>query len=228
MKTGQVIAVELEGGTDKDSREYRSYITASFVRWAKLYDPFVAIFGLKGTRRETVEVGGVRQGDRVLDVCTGTGDVALEFAKRCDDVTGIDLSAEMLAVARKKDREGKIRFLQMDATRLDFADREFDVSAISFALHDMPPEVREEVLREMARVTRKRIVIVDYNPPSNRLLWALYVAIVSLWESKYFPEFARSDFGSLLARCGLRVEAEKTAWLGLVRVCVCRLDEEGR
>ncbi|MBL7063493.1 MAG: methyltransferase domain-containing protein [Anaerolineae bacterium] len=226
MKTGQAIAVGLEGGTDKDSREYRSYTIASFARWAKLYDPFVALFRLKGMRRETVEMSGVRPGDRVLDVCTGTGDVALEFARRCDDVTGIDLSAEMLAVARKKDREGKIRFLQMDATRLDFADREFDVSAISFALHDMPPEVREEALREMVRVTRKRIVIIDYNPPPSRLLRALYVAIVSLWESKYFPEFARDDFRGLLARCGLQVEREKTAWLGLLRICVCRLDEE--
>ena len=226
MKTGQVIAVGLEGGTDKGNREYRSYTIASFARWAKLYDPFLSLLGLKGMRRETVEVGGVRPGDRVLDVCTGTGDVALEFARRCDDVTGIDLSAEMLAVARKKDREGKIRFLQMDATRLDFADREFDVSAISFALHDMPPQVREKVLREMARVTKRKIVIVEYRPSQNSVLRALYISLISLYESKYFPEFARSDFRGLLARCGLQVEREKTAWLGLLRICVCRLDEE--
>ena len=137
-------------------------------------------------------------------------------------MTGIDLSAKMLAVARKKDREGKVRFLQMDATRLDFADKEFDVSAISFGLHDMLLEAREEALREIARVTRKGIVIVDYNPPQNPVLRALYIALVSLYESKYFPEFAKSDFGGLLARCGLKVEAEKTAWLGFVRICVCR------
>ena len=221
-------AIECKGGTDRGSREYRSYITGSFDRWAKLYDPFLSLFRLKGVRRETVDMSGVRPDDRVLDVCTGTGDVALEFARQCDDVTGIDLSAEMLVVARRKDRQGKIRFLQMDATRLDFADKEFDVSTISFGLHDMPPEAREEALREMARVTGRSIVIVDYNPPSNRFLRAIYVAIVSLWESKYFSGFARSDFGSLLARCGLQVEVEKTAWLGLVRIYVCRLDEEGR
>ena len=212
----------------KGNREYRSYTTESFDRWARFYDPFLSLLGLKGVRRGTVEVGGVRPGDRVLDVCTGTGDVALEFARRCDDVTGIDLSAEMLAVARKKDREGKIRFLQMDATRLDFADRYFDVSAISFALHDMPPEIREEVLREMARVTKGKIVIVEYNPPSNWFLRALYISLISFYESEYFPEFARSDFRGLLARCGLQVKWEKTAWLGLLRICVCRLDEEER
>lgn len=209
------------------NQAYRSNVTESFNRWARLYDPFLALFRLKGVRRATVEMSGVQSGDRVLDVCTGTGDVALEFARRCDDVVGIDLSSEMLAVARKKDREGKVHFLQMDATRLDFADKEFDIGAISLALHDMPPEVREKALQELARVTRKRIVIVDYNPPSNPLLRAIYIALVSLWESKYFPEFARSDFKGLLTRCGLRVKAEKTTWLGFLRICVCHPDEEG-
>lgn len=194
---------------------------ASSTRWAKLYDPFLSLFRLNGVRRQTVEMSGVRPDDRVLDVCTGTGDVALEFSRRCDNVTGIDLSAKMLAVARKKDKDNRVRFLQMDATRLDFADKEFDVSAISFGLHDMPPEVREEALREMMRVTRGKIVIVDYNPPPNRFLRALYIALVSLWESKYFPEFARSDLEGLLARCGLQVEREKRVWLGFLRICAC-------
>jgi len=44
-------------------------------------------------------MSGAQPGDRVLDVCTSTGDVALEFARRCDDVVGIDLPAGMLAVA---------------------------------------------------------------------------------------------------------------------------------
>ena len=50
---------------------------ASSTRWAKLYDPFLSLFRLKGGRRGTVEMSGVQPGDRVLDICTGTGDVAL-------------------------------------------------------------------------------------------------------------------------------------------------------
>jgi len=50
---------------------------ASSTRWAKLYDPFLSLFRLKGVRRGTVEMSGVQPGDRVLDICTGTGDVAL-------------------------------------------------------------------------------------------------------------------------------------------------------
>ena len=210
----------MQRGT-KDDQGYRSYITGAFDRWARLYDPFLALFRLKGVRRQTVEIGGVGPKDRVLDVCTGTGDVALEFAKRCDDVAGIDLSAEMLAIAQKKDREDRVRFLQMHATKLDFADKAIDVSAISFGLHDMPLEVREEALREMVRVTKGRIVVVDYNPPPNQLLRAIYIAVVSLWESKYFPDFGRSDLEGLLAGCGLKVERERAAWLGFVRTCLC-------
>ena len=202
-------------------RNSPSCTTDSFARWARFYDPFLSLFRLKGVRREMVERSEVRRDDRVLDVCTGTGDVALAFAERCEDITGIDLSPAMLAVARKKDREGPVRFLQMDATRLDFSDEEFDVSSISFALHDLAPGVREEVLREVRRVTRGRIVILDYNPPANRLLRSIYIAIASLWESSSFLDFARRDFKGLLTRCGLKVRKEKSVWLGLLRICVC-------
>ena len=206
---------------------HASRVTDSYDRFARYYDRFVGIFRLKGTREKTVEVSDARPEDRVLDVCTGTGDAALEFAKRCKDVTGVDLSTRMLAVAEKKDGEGRIRFLQMDAANMDFADKEFDISIISLALHDMPAEVREMILREMVRVTRKRIVILDYGPPPNRFLRALYVAFVSLWESGSFRDFVRRDFEGLLRRCGLRVEKERGASLSLLRLSVCRPAEVG-
>jgi len=212
---------------EEEYRLHASRVTDSYDRFARYYDRFVGIFRLKGTREKTVEVSDARPEDRVLDVCTGTGDAALEFAKRCKDVTGVDLSTRMLAVAEKKDGEGRIRFLQMDAANMDFADKEFDISIISLALHDMPAEVREMILREMVRVTRKRIVILDYGPPPNRFLRALYVAFVSLWESGSFRDFVRRDFEGLLRRCGLRVEKERGASLSLLRLSVCRPAEVG-
>ncbi len=200
--------------------ESGSETSSSYDRWARCYDRFISVFRLREVRRQTVQICGVRPGDRVLDVCTGTGDVALEFSRWCDDVTGIDLSGGMLAVAREKDRQGKIRFLQMDATGMDFADDAFDVSSVSFALHDMPPDVREQVLREMARVTRGRVVVTEYHPPANRVLRTLYIAAASLYESPYFPEFARSDFEALLARCGLEIVEQRRVHAGLLRICL--------
>jgi len=201
-----------------ENQGYHSYTIASFARWAKIYDAFATLLRIKDVRRQTVEISRVQPGDKVLDVCTGTGDVALAFARQCDNVTGIDLSPDMLAVAQKKDTESKIRFVQMDATRMDFDDGEFDVSSISFGLHDMPPDAREKVLQEMARATRRWIVIADYNPPQNPILRAFYVALISLYESKYFPGFARSDFEGLLTCCGLEVAVQKPTYGGLVSI----------
>jgi hypothetical protein len=160
----------MQTGTTGD-HGYRAYTAESFARWADIYDVFASFLRIEGVRRKTVDMGEVRPTDRVLDVCTGTG--------------------------------------------------EFDASFISFGLHDMPFEVRRAVLREMARVIRKRIVITDYNPPQNHALHTLYIAIVSLYESKYFPEFARRDFQEFLARCGLEVVGEKTCvW----RTCARMVD----
>ena len=65
----------LNTGEDEDGD--RLCAIASFARWAKLHDPFLSPFRLKGMRRGMVEMSGVQPDDRVLDICTGTADVAL-------------------------------------------------------------------------------------------------------------------------------------------------------
>jgi len=203
-------------------REYRRYITAFFARWARLYDPFTSLFRLNRFRREAVKMSGAKGTDRVLDVCTGTGEMAMSFAERCKDVTGIDISDAMLKIANKKGERKSVRFLRMDADRLAFPDKAFDVSSISFGLHEMPPQIREAVLREMARVTKRRVIIIDYNQPRRPVLRALYARAISIYESRYFSEFFKSDLEQLLARNGLQLEEVKTVMLGIMQICVCR------
>ncbi|RLC57120.1 MAG: hypothetical protein DRI80_15375 [Chloroflexota bacterium] len=84
----------------KGDQRYRPYITRSFDRWVRLYDPFLALFRLKGVRRATVEMSEAQPGDRVLDVCTGTGDLALEFARRCDEYCLVDILSKTPAEGR--------------------------------------------------------------------------------------------------------------------------------
>ena len=163
----------------------------------------------------------MRAGDRVLDVCTGTGEMAFPFADRGSRITGVDLDADALEVARKKDRNNQINFQQMDASRLLFPDRAFDVSAVSFGLHNKPLEVREAVLREMARVTKQKVVIVDYRAPTNPVLRTLYIRIISPCESRYFGEFCRSSLEDLLDQAGLEITRQKPTLLGLVAIWVC-------
>jgi len=107
-------------------------------------------------------------GSRVLDVATGTGNQALAFARQGYEVTGVDLSDEMLRVARGKDGCGRTTFINADASALPFGDCSFEVAAVSFALHDMPP-MREAALGELVRVTVPggTVMVVDYEIPRD-------------------------------------------------------------
>lgn len=101
------------------------------------------------------------EGRRVLDVGTGTGRAAIALARRGATVTGVDASAEMLAVAERRAREAgvAVTFRQGDAHGLDFRDRSFDaVVCLRVLMHT--PDWRAS-LRELCRVTADRVVF-DY------------------------------------------------------------------
>ena len=111
----------------------------------------------------------------VLDVATGTGDVALAIARAHGDATvvGIDPSVEMLAVARGKvasaGLEGAVRLVEGDAQRLPFGDDFFSAACISFGIRNVPD--RELGLREMARVTRPGGVVAVLELGEPRDSW---------------------------------------------------------
>ena len=112
---------------------------------------------------------------RLLDVATGTADLAIEAAMRHPEigVTGIDFVFEMLAPGRRKiaDRglAGRIRLLQADALALPFPDGCFDAAGIAFGIRNIPD--RLAALREMRRVLVPggRVYILEMNAPGNRL-----------------------------------------------------------
>jgi demethylmenaquinone methyltransferase/2-methoxy-6-polyprenyl-1,4-benzoquinol methylase len=148
-------------------------MNARSTRLAPFYD--ATMFPLRRLRREVVARSGVDHRSRVLDVATGTGAQAKAFAQRAGEVVGVDLSEAMLRVARKKCRAANLKLLRADATALPFGDGEFDVSCISFALHEMPPTIRARTLLEMARVTKPGgcVIVVDYAAPRTALVGRL-------------------------------------------------------
>jgi ubiquinone/menaquinone biosynthesis C-methylase UbiE len=101
------------------------------------------------------------EGRHVLDVATGTGRAALALAKGGAVVTGVDASAEMLAIARARAEQAglSIRFQSGDAHELPFADRSFD-AAVTWRLLMHTPHWRK-CIDELCRVTRQRVVL-DY------------------------------------------------------------------
>lgn len=198
--------------------EYYSYINKWFHRWAPIYD--VIAIPLSGVRDKVVDFTNAKNGSRILDVATGTGKQAFAFRKNGYEAIGIDLSKDMLKVANKKNKYENVKFKVADATNIPFEDRYFDVSSVSFALHDMPLSIREKVLREMVRVTKPKgiIVIVDYALPKNKIGKYLIYRFVKSYESKYYPEFIKSDIRALIRKSGIEIENELPVLLGAGRI----------
>lgn len=198
--------------------DYYAYIIGWFNRWAHLYDA-TDLF-LSRVREWVVEIADPVENSKVLDVATGTGKQAFAFARRGLDVTGLDLSEGMLEVAWGKNRYLNARFLLGDATDLPFDNSTFDIATVSFALHDMPPEVREGLLDEMVRVTRRdgTIVVVDYDLPRNKAMRFITYNFIKLYESRYYPEFTGYPLRSALQGRGIEIEAESTVLRGAGRV----------
>src|SRR5205823_13031339 len=120
-------------------------------------------------RRRVVRRAGVRAGDKVLDCATGTGDLAIRFAKEGASVVGTDFTPEMIALARAK--APAIRFEVADVTSLPFEDNSFDVASIGFGIRNVADPVKG--IAEMARVAKK-VVILEFGQPRNAVLRALY------------------------------------------------------
>jgi ubiquinone/menaquinone biosynthesis C-methylase UbiE len=191
-----------------------------YPKLAPVYD-FVAL-PIRKLRRRVVALAGIEARSRVLDVATGTGAQARAFAAVAREVVGIDLSAAMLRVASRKHRLPNLQLERADATALPFADGSFDAACISFALHEMPPSVRERVLREMTRVTKRggTLVVVDYALPRSAVARTIVVRAVRLYERDSYAEFVRSDLPALLRNVGIEPRADQPALGGLARVIV--------
>lgn len=199
---------------------YYSLSQRVYSAFAPFYDLVTFPFGR--LRREVVRLVAAHRDASVLDVATRTGAQALAFAEKCRRVVGIDLSARMLRVARRKDRRSHVGLVQADAVALPFEDGRFDVSCVSFALHEMPLNIRQQVVRELARVTRPggTVVVVDYGLPHGRVARQLVYHAVKLYEHDTYAEFVRADLGELLRDAGVAVRKERSTVLGAVRIVV--------
>jgi demethylmenaquinone methyltransferase/2-methoxy-6-polyprenyl-1,4-benzoquinol methylase len=137
-------------------------------------------------RWQTVR-GAAPRGDwPILDVCTGTGDLALAFWKKGRGkvpIIGADFTHEMLVIADRKAAKPRalgqplgipLAFLQADTQQLPFADGQFQIVSVAFGLRNVTDTARG--LTEMIRVCRPggRVVVLEFSLPGNRVLRGLY------------------------------------------------------
>ena len=133
-----------------------------------------------GWRRMTTECMRFGATRRFLDVATGTGDLAIDAARRHPEirVTGVDFAAPMLAVGAAKVRAAglatRIDLREADALALPFPDASFDVTAVAFGMRNIPNKA--QALREMARVTVPggQVMVLEMTFMPARLFRPLY------------------------------------------------------
>lgn len=206
--------------TSNVNGDYRWHVLQHYNRHAYFYD--VMEFLRWSIRRKSMALSGWRPGERVLDLCTGTGELALVFAAGGAGVVGIDIARGMLKRAVNKPSGRQPAWVEMDAAHLAFADNSFEVSLLSLALHHMPLAVQRAVLGELRRVTTRRILIVEPHTPSDERWFGLWAGVASLIdESEYMHEWVRQDFISTCLSARLHVDSVHVTSLGLHRIILC-------
>jgi demethylmenaquinone methyltransferase/2-methoxy-6-polyprenyl-1,4-benzoquinol methylase len=178
--------------TTRESGEFASQVNRMFDRIAGHYDAMNSVMtaGLHHRWRQRAAARAeLCEGDSALDVCCGTGDLALELARQVGStgsVVGCDFSEQMLDLARAKAAQRgatAVRFEWADALRRPYDDASFDAAAVGFGVRNLADLDRG--LEEMARVLKPggRLVILEITQPTRPPLSIFY----SLWFDRVVP-----------------------------------------
>lgn len=225
------------------------YIKQMFSSVARVYDLLNTILSFnfdKSWRRFAVKVSKVTPDAMVLDVCTGTGDLAIAYAKILQGkgrVIGSDFCHDMVKLAgkklRKRNLSGKINVIDADTLCLPFQNNQFEISSVAFGIRNVS-DLRAGII-EMMRITAPggRVVILEFSQPTNPVFKSIYYFYFKkilpfigkrISKSKYnaysylpssvlnFPD--RYGLKSLMESCGLVQVKIYAKTLGIVTVHV--------
>lgn len=150
-----------------------------FARIAGRYDFLNRVLSMgidQSWRRRLIQRVGDLSGKRVVDICCGTGDLALAFQSEDAHVLGVDFTHEMLerATPKRTPGTGSVRFVQGDALRLPVADASVDACSVAFGIRNVAD--RRAAMREMRRVLRPggQALILEFSRPAPGWFGSLY------------------------------------------------------
>jgi len=162
----------------------RRYVRTLFATIADRYDLITVVLSYgrdRAWKERLVRMAAVRPGLRVLDLATGTGDIAYLLHDAGAEVVGLDLTERMIQLAREKRATGpRPSFLTGDMSALPFADGSFDLVTTGYGLRNVP--VLSTALDEIARVLAPsgRLLSLDFNRPSNAVVRSAYLAYLTV------------------------------------------------
>ena len=128
-------------------------------------------------KRRVVALSNFSEGETGLDLCCGTGDIAIGLAKQGGSLVGMDMNRPMLQQAARrlaKRGEYRISLAQADAMQLPLGDNSLDLVTIGYGLRNLAS--MENGLREITRVLKPggRLLILDFGKPANRIIRSVY------------------------------------------------------
>lgn len=190
---------------------YQNKIKFKFKFLSKFYDMFDSVFIFSKTTNPRYGLSNEIPDEQlyVLDACCGTANTSLILAKKNakNEIIGIDLSQNMIAVANRKTKKQSISnlsFCQMDGSQMAFEDNKFDIGMVSFALHEMGYTLMVKVLKEISRVVKPsgKLYIIDYAKQKNSLKDVLLSVFLKIFEPAHMPQFLRYDWQNILNDIG--------------------------
>lgn len=153
-------------------------------------------------------------GDKVLDLCTGTGTNAVNIAKRDNSVIikGVDISKDMLVIAKskaKKEKLNNIKFYEMDATNMRFKDKCFDKILLSLVLHETDEDLAAKMIKEAIRVLKDDgIIIVTEWERSSDVIKKIIFSPIEILEPKPYKSFVVKNLYAYFDEFGLELIEE--------------------
>lgn len=182
---------------------------------SRFYDLLDVIYFRKyDTSPRRVVNEAIKDNDKILDLCTGTGTNAVNIAKKnvSVKVVGVDLSKEMLAIAKskiKKERLLNIELFRMDAANMSFEDYCFDKVLLSLVLHEMEEGIAASIIKEAIRVLKPdgEIMITEWER-SRKLLQKVIFFPIEVLEPKPYQSFVVKNLYSYFGEFGLTVVEE--------------------
>jgi ubiquinone/menaquinone biosynthesis C-methylase UbiE len=122
---------------------------------------------------------GMKDGDKVLDVCCGTGAQVIAYGHQGIPAVGIDMDRRMVRTPLQNKKTLNMlntSFCLADAVALPFKDNTFNYVSICFGLHDKERDIRNKVVSEMKRVVKRdgALVFADFQVPLPRNIWGMF------------------------------------------------------
>jgi len=173
-------------------------------------------------RRAVIEPVSFENGEKIFDMCCGTGGATLFISEKAGnscEIVGMDISSGQLHYAKRREYYCPTRFIEGDVTNTAFGENFFDKVFITHAIHEMQRESRLKTLREAKRVLKHNgeVIVLEIDEPANFWLRML----IGLWFFYWLPGNFETPTRRDMFRRGLSNEVKESGFVNVRKYSAC-------